>query len=107
MLSDAPSLKANQLGRQLAWQDMLVPDVARRRGIANAALDARPRALVAAAIACLNAARDVWTASDGALDLPILLDQAMTALTDDGVHSRTSEPRPPSGHGRIRAGARR
>jgi hypothetical protein len=83
MLSHAPSLKASQLGRQLAWQDMLVPDVARRLGIANAALDARPRALVAAAIACLNAARDVWTVSDGSLDLPTLLDQAMNALTDD------------------------
>jgi hypothetical protein len=107
MLSDAPSLKASQLGRQLAWQDMLVPDVARRLGIANAALDARPRALVAAAIACLNAARDVWTASDGTLDLPTLLDQAMNALTDDGVDSGTSEPPSPSGPGRIRAGARR
>jgi AcrR family transcriptional regulator len=107
MLSDAPSLKASQLGRQLAWQDMLVPDVARRLGIANPALDARPRALVAAAIACLNAARDVWTASDGTLDLPTLLDQAMNALTDDGIDSGTSEPPPPSGPGRIRAGARR
>jgi AcrR family transcriptional regulator len=93
MLSDAPSLKASQLGRQLAWQDMLVPDVARRLGIANAALDARPRALVAAAIACLNAARDVWTASDGTLDLPTLLDQAMSALTDDasGVGNAPAE----------------
>lgn len=82
MLSDAPSLKASQLGRQLAWQDLMIPEVARRLRIRNAALDARPRALVAAAIACLNAARDVWTASDGTLDMPTLLDQAMKALIE-------------------------
>jgi AcrR family transcriptional regulator len=82
MLSDAPSLKASQLGRQLAWQDLMIPEVASRLGIANPARDARPRALVAAAIACLNAARDVWTASDGTLDLPTLLDQAMNALIE-------------------------
>jgi hypothetical protein len=61
---------------------MMVPDVARRLGVANASLDARPRALVAAAIACLDVARDVWTASDGTLDLPTLLDQAMNALIE-------------------------
>ena len=107
MLNDAPSLKASQLGRQLAWQDMLVPDVARRLGITNAALDARPRALVAAAIACLNAAQGCVDCLDGTLKLPTLLDQAMNALTGDGVYSGTPEPPPLSGPGRIRAGARR
>jgi hypothetical protein len=70
---------------------MMVPDVARRLGAANAALDARPRALVAAAIACLNAARDVWSASDETLDLTTLLDQAMNALIDqmDGAENRS------------------
>jgi hypothetical protein len=38
--------------------------------------------LVAAALACLNAAVDTWTASNGAIDLPTLLDQAMSDLTD-------------------------
>jgi AcrR family transcriptional regulator len=85
MLSDAPSLGASQLGRQRAWQDLLAPEIARRLGIADAALDSRPRALAAAAIACLNAARDVWTASGGTLDLPTLLDQAMNTLTDHRV----------------------
>lgn len=81
MLDDTPSLKARQLSKQLSWQDRLVPEVARRLGVTSAAYDPRPRALVAAALACLNAAVDVWTASDGAVDLPTLLDQAMSAPT--------------------------
>jgi len=87
MLSDAPALKAGQLGRQLSWQELLVPEVARRLDIDSEALDTRPRALVASAIACLNAARDVWTDSDATVDLPTLLDQAMNALTGYGVDS--------------------
>jgi AcrR family transcriptional regulator len=92
MLNDSPSLKAGQLGRQLSWQDLLVPEIAQRLGIASDTLDPRPRALAAAAIACLNAARDTWTAPSATLDLPTLLDQAMNALTDHRVDSRT-QPR--------------
>jgi AcrR family transcriptional regulator len=82
LLNDTPWLKARQLGRQLSWQDLLVPEVTRRIRITNQPYDPRPRALVAAALACLNAAVDVWTASNGAVHLPTLLDQAMSALTD-------------------------
>jgi hypothetical protein len=46
--------------------------------------DPRTRALVAAALGCLNAAVDVWTAAGGTLSLPGLLDQAMSALTGQG-----------------------
>lgn len=81
MLDDAPSLKARQLSKQLAWQDRLVPEVARRLGVTSEAYDPRPRALVAATLACLNAAVEVWTASNGAVDLPTLVDQAMSAPT--------------------------
>jgi AcrR family transcriptional regulator len=80
MLHDTPSLKARQLGKQLGWLDLLVPEVARRLGVAGVAPDARPRALVAAALGCLNAAVDVWTDSGGTVSLPTLLDQAMTAV---------------------------
>jgi AcrR family transcriptional regulator len=80
MLHDTPSLRSRQLGKQLGWLDLLVPEVARRLGVASEACDARPRALVAAALGCLNAAVDVWTASGGAASLPALLDQAMTAV---------------------------
>jgi AcrR family transcriptional regulator len=80
MLRDAPSLKARLLGKQMGWLDLLVPEVARRLGVAGPAPDVRPRALVAAALGCLNAAVDVWTDSGGSVSLPALLDQAMTAV---------------------------
>jgi AcrR family transcriptional regulator len=80
MLHDTPSLKARQLGKQLGWQNLLAPEVARRLGISGEAPDPRPRALVAAALGCLNAAVDVWTASDGTTDLADLVDQAMNAV---------------------------
>jgi AcrR family transcriptional regulator len=81
MLHNTPSLKSRQLGKQLGWQDLLVPEIARRLGVADKTRDARPRALAAAAFGCLNAAVDVWTVSDGALDLSALLDQAMNAVS--------------------------
>jgi AcrR family transcriptional regulator len=82
MLNDTPSLKGRHLVRQSNWHELLVPEVARRLGVTNEGYDPRPRALVAAALACLNAAVDTWTASNGAARLPTLLDQAMSALTD-------------------------
>jgi len=81
MLDDTPSLKTSQLGKQLTWQSLLLPVVARRIGVTGETLDPRPRALVAAGLACLNAAIDSWNASEGLSDLPRLLDQAMSALT--------------------------
>lgn len=81
MLTETPSLRARHLSKQLNWQDRLVPEVSRRLHVTEEAYDPRPRALVAAALACLNAAVDVWTASGGAIDLPTLLDQAMSAPT--------------------------
>jgi AcrR family transcriptional regulator len=80
LLHDTPSLQARQLGKQLGWQDLLAPEVARRLGVCGDACDPRPRAVVAAALGCLNVAVDVWGATDGACSLPGLLDQAMTAV---------------------------
>jgi AcrR family transcriptional regulator len=82
LLSETPSLKARHLGRQVMWHDLLVPEVARRLEVENRPHDPRPRAVVAAALACLNAAFDVWISSNGTLDLPTLFDLAMSALTE-------------------------
>lgn len=82
LMNDTPALRARQLSRQLVWQDLLGPEIARRLGISYEADDLGPRALVAAAIACLNVAGEVWTSSNGALALPELFDQAMSALSD-------------------------
>ena len=81
MLHNTPSLRSGQLGKQLGWQDVLAPEIARRLGVVDRARDARPRALAAAALGCLNVAVEMWTISDGALDLPALVDQAMNAVS--------------------------
>ncbi len=82
LLSETPTLKARHLGRQMIWLDLLVPEIARRLKVDDPVQDPRPRALVAAALACLNAAFDVWVVSNGNLDLPTLFDQTMSALTE-------------------------
>jgi len=79
MFDNTPSLRARHLGRQLTWHDRLTPEIARRLGVTDDPYDPRPRAVVAAALACLNAAVDVWTAANGAVDLPTVLDRAMSA----------------------------
>jgi AcrR family transcriptional regulator len=79
LMNETPALRARQLSRQIVWQDLLAPEIARRMGISRAD-DLRARALVAAAIACLNVAGEVWTSSNGAFALPGLFDQAMSAL---------------------------
>jgi len=60
------------------------PEVARRLGVPDEPWDPRPRALVAAALGCLNVAVDLWTAADGAVPLADLVDQAMGAV--GGIH---------------------
>jgi AcrR family transcriptional regulator len=82
MFDETPSLRARHIDRQLTWHARLTPEIARRLQVADDPYDPRPRALVAAALACLNAAVDVWTAANGAAALPTLLDRAMSAPTE-------------------------
>lgn len=79
MLYETPALKVRQFGKQLGWSALLTPEIARRLRIADDAGDPRPRALVAAALACLNAAVETWSALDGGVGLPFLVEQAMGA----------------------------
>ena len=79
MLRETPALRVRQFGKQMGWHALLTPEVARRLHVVDEARDPRPRALVAAAMACLNAAVETWSAADGAIELPLLLDQAMSA----------------------------
>ena len=80
MLRDTPALQARHLGKQVGWQELLAPEVARRLGVSGDPYDPRPRALVAAALGCLNVAVDVCALSEGTVDMADLLDQAMGAL---------------------------
>jgi len=57
MLQDTQSLRARHYEKQLRWQEMMVPEITRRLGATpDQPEDPRPNALVAAALACLDAA---------------------------------------------------
>jgi len=80
LLSDACALMTRQWEKTQGWQSMLVPEISRRLG--GPARDLRARALVASAIDCLDAATDARTAGDGTTPLSVLLDQAMSELSE-------------------------
>jgi AcrR family transcriptional regulator len=83
MLQETPSLRARNFEKQLKWQELLVPEIARRLGVApDQPDDPRPNALVAAALACLDAAATGWVAGEGSVPFATLLDRAMGALTE-------------------------
>jgi AcrR family transcriptional regulator len=74
-----PAVRSSLLERQRRWQVLRAPLVAARLGGAPTGPDARPAAVAGAALACLDAAQDVWASSPGR-PLGQLLDEAMTAL---------------------------
>jgi AcrR family transcriptional regulator len=80
LLNDACALMTHQWEKTQGWHSMLIPEITRR--LDNDANDLRARALVASAIACLTAATDTWTASNGTTPLSVLLDQAMGELSE-------------------------
>jgi AcrR family transcriptional regulator len=83
MLQETPSLRARHHEKQMEWQQLLAPEVARRLATSpDRPEDPRPRALVAAAIACLEVATTGWVACEGAVPIEMLLDRAMGALTE-------------------------
>ncbi|MFE9446395.1 TetR family transcriptional regulator [Streptomyces sp. NPDC006602] len=83
LLNDACALMTHQWEKTQGWQSVLVPEISRRLGDgSDPADDLRARALVASAIACLNAATDAWTADDGATPLSVLVDRAMGTLSE-------------------------
>ncbi|MFG2727851.1 TetR family transcriptional regulator [Streptomyces canus] len=83
LLNDACALMTHQWEKTQGWQSVLVPEISRRLGDGlQPADDLRARALVASAIACLNAATDAWTEGDGTTPLSELVDRAMGALSE-------------------------
>lgn len=87
MLLDTPSLKARHQEKRSRWQDLLLPEITARLGISDDPRDPRPRALVAAALGCLDAAFQVWTATDDEVDMPAFIDRAF-----DVVATRRASP---------------
>lgn len=81
MLQETPSLRARHYEKQLGWQELLVPEIARRLGVSpDRPEDIRPSALASAALACLDVASRGWVACEGTVPLAVLLDRAMGAL---------------------------
>ncbi|MFD9698394.1 TetR/AcrR family transcriptional regulator [Lentzea sp. NPDC059081] len=60
-----PSLRAGHLEKHLRWQQVLAPEVERRLGASDAPVGLRGEAIVATALACLDAATTAWLAQDG------------------------------------------
>ncbi|MGA1835896.1 TetR family transcriptional regulator [Herbiconiux sp. 11R-BC] len=81
MMYETPSLRARSIEKHLHWQALLVPNMRMRLGLApDDVTDPAPTALVASAIACLDAAGELWTRSGGVGDLAVLYDRAVEAV---------------------------
>jgi AcrR family transcriptional regulator len=80
MLAETPSLKARHQEKQARWQDLFLPEIAVRLGISDDPGDPRPRALVAAALGCLDAAFQAWTATGGEADMSTFIDHAFDVV---------------------------
>jgi AcrR family transcriptional regulator len=84
LLGDACALMTRHWEKTQGWHSMLAPEISRRLGGPEPAIDLQANALVAAAISCLDAATDAWTADGGTTPLPALVDQAMGVLQESG-----------------------
>jgi len=80
MLFETPSLHARLLEKRLRWQEMLVPLIATRLTDQGGPATLRASAIVASALACLDAASEAWVASNGESDLATLYDLAVAAV---------------------------
>lgn len=81
MYADAPSLRAKHLEKHLRWQELFAPDIERRLGIEpGATADPRARAVIAAALACLDIAVEAWRQSGGEADPVELFEAAVAAV---------------------------
>lgn len=81
LLLETPGLRARQLERQLYWQDLLIPDIARRIGSGpSGTRELRARALVASALACLDAAGVAWATAEDGSRIETFLDAAFDAV---------------------------
>lgn len=83
LLHEEPALHAKRLEKQLAWQAVLVPELARRLeadGVAAGTARHRAGALVATALACLDVAVDTWLRGGAAEDLEALWRDAVATV---------------------------
>ncbi|WP_436535492.1 TetR family transcriptional regulator [Actinoplanes sp. HUAS TT8] len=73
-----PALATVQREKQAKFHALITPELARRLGAnPDDPTDPRPRALIASALGCLDAAVAAWIAGNGTQQLGSLLDRAM------------------------------
>ncbi len=86
MLDGNPALRARNLEKQCGWHDRLIPHIAARLGSApdpasaDTGINARPEAVIGAALACLEAAKRAWMAADCRAPLDKVLDDVMRTV---------------------------
>ncbi|WP_409461919.1 TetR/AcrR family transcriptional regulator [Amycolatopsis sp. GA6-003] len=83
LVTASPSLRAAHLEKHLRWQEQLAPEVERRLGDSADPPGLRGQAIVATALACLDAATAIWLqhGGKGGLDeLNSLTDRALAAV---------------------------
>jgi len=80
MLANTPSLRTAMLDKQLRWQQLLVPHIENRLRASGQPQTLQARALVSAALSCLDVAATVWTEVEGSRPLTNLVDDAFAAV---------------------------
>jgi AcrR family transcriptional regulator len=79
-----PALAALHREKHAAYDRLVTPEIARRFGSDSPdGTDPRPRAVVASALGCLEAAVAAWVAGNGKQPLGRLLDLAMGSIRSD------------------------
>ncbi|NHI20606.1 TetR family transcriptional regulator [Phycicoccus endophyticus] len=78
LTATTPALAAYQHEKHSAWRDALRPEICRRIGVDPADhTDPRPTAILAAALACLDAAITAWATTEQTTPISALLRAAM------------------------------
>ncbi|WP_399880629.1 TetR/AcrR family transcriptional regulator [Streptomyces sp. BBFR51] len=80
LLHNTASLRAGWLEKRLRFQDALLPLVKERMDSAADSADAKARAVIATAFACLDAASMTWVDNGGRGDIMDLYDECLAAV---------------------------
>ena len=80
LLHTTASLRAGWLEKRLRFQEDLLPLIKARMDSDARTADARARAVIATAFACLDAASMAWAAGDGEGDIMELYDECLAAV---------------------------
>ncbi|GAA3071577.1 hypothetical protein GCM10010464_39770 [Pseudonocardia yunnanensis] len=80
LLHNTASLRAGWLEKRLRFQDDLLPLIEARMDAATGSVDAKARAVIATAFACLDAASMTWVGNDGKGDIMDLYDECLAAV---------------------------